>query len=264
MPAAKPEQTPTNVDTVAPKIDSENSKGELSKSDLNRLAISTTVMILTFKKNKLDGMGSGFSISSNLIATNSHVVEGADSFLVILSDGTRMSAKVIADGVARETGRDLAVLESEKTINVKPIVLSTKYSPLMDVYAYGFPYIAIKDDPILKAVLNGDSRATPNVVASSGVFQRISDNVSNLQVLMHSAKIDSGNSGGALFDSCGRVVGINTYGNFEYVDVLGADGKARGKAQVNAGYYFAISAKEIISFLESRKIPAEVSSISCE
>jgi serine protease Do len=215
-------------------------------------------------KTKLNGMGSGFFVTPTFVVTNSHVVEGSDSYVVVLSDGRRTSAKVIADGLGRATGRDFAVLETDKSISMQPIIFTTQYSPLINVYAYGFPYVAIRDDPMWKAILNGDTRTMPNVVVSNGVIERISDNDRNLEVLTHSAKLDGGNSGGALIDACGRVVGINTYIKLNDVDILTADGKARGKALVEAGYYFAVSARELVKFLESRKIKASLSKAKCE
>ena len=51
----------------------------------------------------------------------------------------------------------------------------------------------------------------PEVVLSKGTVSAIQNKERNTPMVLHSADISAGNSGGPLIDSCGRGVGINTY-----------------------------------------------------
>ena len=108
----------------------------------------------------------------------------------------------------------------------------------------------------------------PGIVASSGVVQQVIENEKNIAMVMHSAKISGGNSGGPLVDACGRVVGINTYTHADTAPVLTADGEqvmtSKGGqesavvAQVDSGYAFAVSSYEIEKYLNARSVRLDI------
>ncbi|MCI0476257.1 MAG: trypsin-like peptidase domain-containing protein, partial [Anaerolineales bacterium] len=135
--------------------------------------------------------GSGIIIDGKgYVVTNNHVVENAQSLLVILSDGTKLDAKLIGtDPLA-----DLAVLKVEATMPaVAPLGDSSALQPGQVAIAIGSPL--------------GDFRGT----VTMGVVSAMNRQVGTMQGLIQTdAAINNGNSGGPLINSLGQVIGVNT------------------------------------------------------
>jgi 2-alkenal reductase len=135
--------------------------------------------------------GSGIIIDSKgYVVTNNHVVDSAQSLLVILSDGTKLDAKLVGtDPLA-----DLAVLKVEATMPaVAPLGDSSALQPGQVAIAIGSPL--------------GDFRGT----VTMGVVSAMNRQVGTMQGLIQTdAAINNGNSGGPLINSLGQVIGINT------------------------------------------------------
>ncbi len=134
--------------------------------------------------------GTGFAITSNgLIATNYHVISGADSVYVQDASGKSFKVKLIYS----EPQHDIAILKiddtSFKSLGALPYTFRKAEADLAEnVYTYGYP----QDAPVY-----GDGRLT----SSNGLN---GDSV-DYQI---SVPINPGNSGGPLFDSKGNVIGI--------------------------------------------------------
>lgn len=140
--------------------------------------------------------GSGVIISPDgYILTNNHVIEGASSVSVILSDGTELAAEV----VNTDPFADLAVLKAEGTM---PAVAAFGNSDLLKpgetVIAIGSPLGDFKNT------------VTVGVVSATG---RVLDTGRGYQMedlIQTDAAINQGNSGGPLVNLAGEVIGINT------------------------------------------------------
>ena len=147
------------------------------------------------------GEGSGFIISdSGLIATNKHVVESEDaSYTVIMNDGTKYDAKVLA----RDTLIDIAFLKIEAT-GLTPLTLGTSSN-----LKVGQTVIAIGNalgefsNSVSSGIISGLKR---NITAgdSNGANQEQLNNV-----IQTDASINLGNSGGPLLNINGEVIGVN-------------------------------------------------------
>ena len=139
------------------------------------------------------GQGSGVIISSDGdVLTNNHVVDGAKTISVKLSDGRELSAEV----VGTDSNTDLALLKLHKASSLPVAQLgdSEKLAVGDWVMAIGNPFGL--EATVTVGVLSGKGR-----VISAGPYD---------DYLQTDASINPGNSGGPLFNTRGEVVGINT------------------------------------------------------
>jgi serine protease Do len=139
------------------------------------------------------GLGSGVIISSDgYIVTNNHVVDGAKTVTVTLSDGREYSARV----VGRDPQTDVAVIK----VNAKDLPAIT-FAKSRDVEV-GDRVLAIGNPfGIGETVTTGIVSATSR---RAGLGLKYED------FIQTDAAINPGNSGGALVDVEGRLVGMNT------------------------------------------------------
>lgn len=141
--------------------------------------------------------GSGIIISSDgYIVTNAHVVSGADSLKVILSDGKSHEAKLIGS----DTVTDLAVVKIEATgLTVAELGSSSSLQVADTVMAIGNP-----------GGLEFNSSVTIGYVSALNREITNSENGYTMKCIQTDAAINPGNSGGALVNSAGQVIGINS------------------------------------------------------
>ena len=145
------------------------------------------------------GAGSGVAISGDgLIVTSAHVVEGADRGSATFSDGSEIAFAVVgADPLS-----DLAVLRADGG-TLHPAILGDAAGLRVGqlVVALGNPQGFANS--LTAGVVSGLGRSLP--VGARGGPRRIVENV-----IQTDATLNPGNSGGALVDSLGHVIGINT------------------------------------------------------
>ncbi|MBK9430907.1 S1C family serine protease [Sphingorhabdus sp.] len=190
------------------------------------------------------GHGSGIVVSSNRIVTNFHVVDEEEyetpiRIVIVPSEGQKVYDAEIVD---LSPGNDLALIQLMNGAKLTPgSIFSGQVGDGMDVFAIGYPGgvevaqgLAIED--MLRPQVPVKTRGNISAGRSAKDFE----------TLLHTAPIGSGNSGGPLVDSCGRVVGINSFGTV-----------ANGN---DAEFFFAISTRELTAFL--RKNGVSVRSVS--
>jgi S1-C subfamily serine protease len=95
--------------------------------------------------------------------------------------------------------------------SVQPLPVAAEPAALGEVVAAGYPAIALAQDRNLRRLAAGDLKAAPEVVLTRGTVSAVQNRERNTPMILHSADISAGNSGGPLIDACGRAVGINTY-----------------------------------------------------
>ena len=141
------------------------------------------------------GVGSGVIISSDgTILTNYHVVDGAQQIKVELSDKRTLDAKV----VGTDKPSDLAVLKvNANNLPVLPLGDSDKVRVGDVVLAVGNP-------------LGLEQTVTAGIISAKGRSTGLSDGSSFEDFLQTDAPINQGNSGGALVNTNGALVGINS------------------------------------------------------
>ncbi|WP_448575945.1 S1C family serine protease [Thermomicrobium sp.] len=185
IPTVPPPATPLATPSVAP---SPVTTPHAAFSDPDR-ALRSVVQIRTTR-----GQGSGFvwarETTRTLIVTAAHVVEGASSVTVVVSDGTAYPTTVLA----RDTQRDVAVLAAPAIAGVTPLPLgSTRELPLgAALTVLGYP---------LGDLLLGDPTVTRGVFSARRTF----DGIAFMQT---DAAMNPGISGAPVLDVQGRVVGI--------------------------------------------------------
>ena len=142
------------------------------------------------------GSGAIIDAREGIIVTNNHVVEGGRKFTVDMTDGRIFDAVLI--GTDKAT--DLAVLKIEAPsvagLGLSQIEVVNSDSLRTGDLAFAVGYPLGLDQTLTMGVISGLGR--------SGMGDRIEDYIQT------DAAVNSGNSGGPLLDSRGRLIGINT------------------------------------------------------
>ncbi len=139
------------------------------------------------------GLGSGFVYdASGLILTASHVTDGASQVQVRLADGTKLTGQVLGE----DASTDVAVVKIDPPDGLAVATLATG----VDIQV-GQMAIAIGSPFGL------DQTVTAGIVSAVGRSSETPGGV--IPAIQTDAPINSGNSGGALADRQGRVIGIN-------------------------------------------------------
>lgn len=168
--------------------------------------------------------GSGFIFRSDgLIGTNFHVVERIDSLIVKTSDGNFYYAQI----VLIDEKNDFAILKiiSEDSLNFQTITFgnSDDVKQGQDVYAIGSPLgFEYTISQGIVAAIRKDEKVDFNDPVTYMPVSKIFE-----KVIQITAAISPGNSGGALFNSKGEVIGITTYtfmgyGNLNFAVAINA------------------------------------------
>ena len=146
------------------------------------------------------GIGTGFLIRADgLIATNTHVVEGATDVAVQVGPGSDEERTYRARLVGQDDATDLALLkiDSDKPFPVLPLGQSEQLEVGEWVVAIGNPFGLSRS--VTTGIVSFKGRRDVNPSGRPGYYDFIQTD----------AAINPGNSGGPLLDSRGAVIGIN-------------------------------------------------------
>ena len=204
---------------------------------LPQLLEQATVLILTDGPEGVQ-MGTGFFIAPGIVLTNQHVVGNGKGDIIVVGTFQGTVAEATPVVISKAKGRDYAVLKVPVT-SVTPLAISTTVSRTQKVSAWGFPGAVTNDDPKFQALLKGQSVAPPEVVYSEGAVSVVLDRKPPL--IVHTAVVSQGNSGGPLVNDQGQVVGINTY--------IRLDDESYRQSSL------AIVGKDVLAFLKENNIP---------
>jgi S1-C subfamily serine protease len=158
---------------------------------------SPAVVLISNETAEGGSLGSGFLIDDKgHVITNAHVVDGATKTTVTFEDGTEASGTIL--GVDKST--DVAVVKVAKVpTGVRPVPLgnSGNLTVGQNVVAIGNPY-------------GYSGTATTGIVSALKRAIQSPSGFTIQNAIQTDAAINQGNSGGPLFDSDGRVIGINS------------------------------------------------------
>ncbi len=166
------------------------------------------------------------------LITNHHVIDGGDNYRVVFEDGST----VVATLLGYDSSADIAILSFSaqglnQTVNVSPLAQNGQTQPGQMIIAMGNP--------------RGYSFYGSTTLGMISGVNRNVDNDYFVPYIQHDASINSGNSGGPIFNLQGDVVGINVS---KYVsdDIEGM------------GFAIPIElVKRIIALVESNTMPSE-------
>ncbi len=177
-------------------------------------------------------LGSGFIVDEEgYIITNDHVVTGSDEIYVKLSDNTELPARII--GTDPKT--DIALLK----IDTKNKLSSVKFADSSKVRV-GDVVIAIGNP------LGFGGTVTTGIVSSKGRDLGLNQDELVDDFIQTDAAINTGNSGGPLYDIQGKVIGINT----SVPDINGG---------TNIGIGFSIPSNTVLDIMKQLKEKGKVS-----
>lgn len=136
--------------------------------------------------------GSGVILTGDgYIATNNHVVSGASSITVTLNDDTEHEARLIGT----DSRNDIAIIKIEGESFIPATIGDSNMLTVGDeVIAIGNPL--------------GELRGTATDGIISAVKRAVNIDGTEMELIQTNAAISPGNSGGGLFDSNGRLIGI--------------------------------------------------------
>jgi len=219
-------------------------------NDISAASRSVVRVVLAAKDgNKVAfvGHGSGFAVAPDKILTNAHVVEIArqESSVVIgiipSQGGTSYGGRIIA----YSPGNDRALIQVLDGGRLPPMaIFGGPVDDGADVVAIGYPGSVDRAQG-----LDLDDLITPmSPVKTTGTVSG-GRTTKQFDTLLHTAPIATGNSGGPLIDNCGRVLGANSFGSV-----------SNGN---DAEFGFAVSAREILSFLRKAGVSVGVTATPC-
>ena len=237
----------------------------MTASEVYKANVNSTVGITTSITTNYFGYettaaasGSGFIISADgYIVTNHHVIDGANKITVTLYDGKSYEAELIGS----DESNDIAVLKIDAD-GLTPVVLGSSND------------LSVGDEVV--AIGNPLGELTFSLTAGvvSALDRTITTQSTTMNLIQTDTAINSGNSGGALFNMYGEVVGIT---NAKYsssgltseasIDNIGFaipidNVKSIIESLIKNGYvikpYIGISVAEVSSELKDYGVPGGV------
>ena len=179
-------------------------EGGLSLQEIYAACIPSVVSITTDSAS-----GTGVILSDNgYLVTNAHVVDGAGTIRVRLTDDREFTARL----VGKDDVSDLAVLFIDAA-DLTPACFGDS-----DSVRVGDSVVAIGDP------LGAELRGTMTNGIISAINRDVVVDGRTMSLLQTNAALNSGNSGGPLIDCYGQVVGINTLKIGSFVDRAGVEG----------------------------------------
>ena len=183
-------QVAANESATNPELEAERRKrkqleAELDAEKKRRIAAENRGK----GSSQSNSSGTGFAVAPGLLVTNRHVVAGCQKLEVLSRDGRRAARVLDADELVDLALLRVTGLEGKVTSIRRPGSVRLGES----AYAFGFP---------LTGLLSEEGNFTSGVVSS---LRGMRDSANHIQI---STPVQQGNSGGALVDASGNVIGV--------------------------------------------------------
>jgi S1-C subfamily serine protease len=212
----------------------------LNPEGLRLLVHQSVVRVLTDKAS-----GTGFAIGPSIVVTNRHVIEDSNPGSITVTSkflgNEPVLAKLLFTSPDSQVGNpDFAVLELQGGMPLVPLMVGSEPMPLDNVVAAGFPSITVRSDI---------DEVSPDVVFSQGEVSVVQPQSNGVGLVIHTASIAPGSSGGPLINRCGTIVGVNTF--------VGVGEQAEGRA------LYALSPVALAEYLSSVVVAFRQTSSEC-
>ncbi len=177
---------------------------------VSKLYDASVIVEVGTSENKLSGWGSGFVYKTDdkygYIFTNHHVVDGAKSIKIILSNETEVTGELVGS----DEYADVAVVKipKDKVIAVAEIGKSEDVLVGDTIFAIGTPVSLEYSFTVTRGILSGKNRMVEMSSSAKKSYYGQSGDSWYMNLLQIDASINSGNSGGPLANSNGEVIGI--------------------------------------------------------
>lgn len=193
------------------------------------------------------GHGSGFAVAPDLVVTNAHVVEAAknDGKVVIGVIPSQGHESFAGQVVAYSPANDLALIRIQHGALPPLTLFGGVASDGMQVAALGYP----GNVDAAQGLRPGDIVTPTDAVKTYGQVSA-GRSSRDFDTILHTAQLGAGNSGGPLLDTCGRVLGVNSFGT---VTDNGTD----------SSFFFAITMRELQPFLKNAGVTPHLASLPC-
>jgi putative serine protease PepD len=218
-----------------------------TSGDVSAVAAKVTpsVVQINVTTDQGEAIGSGVILTADgRILTNAHVVDGAQSVVITTSDGKKYQADV----VGADTKADIAVVQAKDAGGLTAATLgdSSKLAVGQEVVAIGSP--GGLQNTVTTGIVSALNRNLSDIgqgdEQQQSPFNRTSNQTEDspsYTAIQTDASINQGNSGGALVDAQGNVIGINSA---LYSPTASANGSA---GSVGIGFAIPINdAKKIV------------------
>ncbi|MEV6620387.1 trypsin-like peptidase domain-containing protein [Amycolatopsis sp. NPDC051106] len=207
--------------------------------------VTPSVVQINVTTGQGEAIGSGVILTSDgRILTNAHVVDGAQNVVITTSDGKKYQASV----VGADTKADIAVVQAQNAGGLTAATLgdSSKLIVGQEVIAIGSP--GGLQNTVTTGIVSALNRNLSDIgqgqEQQQSPFNRTSNQTQDspsYTAIQTDAAINQGNSGGALVDAQGNVIGINSA---LYSPTASANGSA---GSVGIGFAIPINdAKKIV------------------
>lgn len=191
-------------------VDQSDSSADPVVEAVSRVQAAVVSVITTdVKADKVQGGGMGSGVifrkagGKALVVTNNHVIETGNTYQIVLADGTRRDGTL----VGKDEYTDLAVLsmKDDGIDTVAEFGDSDKLKPGETAIAIGNPLgLSFSNHTVTKGIISSPLQTIPVNLGKDGDLQW------EMEVIQTDAPINSGNSGGALINLAGQVIGINS------------------------------------------------------
>ncbi|MET8846968.1 trypsin-like peptidase domain-containing protein [Amycolatopsis sp. NPDC004625] len=243
--------TTTSADGATTSVSTPAANGQTvansTTGDVSAVAAKVTPSVVQINVTTAQGeaIGSGVILTADgRVLTNAHVVDGAQNVVITTSDGKKYQASV----VGADTKADIAVVQAQNASGLTAASLgdSSKLVVGQEVVAIGSP--GGLQNTVTTGIVSALNRNLSDIGQGEqqqrSPFSRTSNQSSDspsYTAIQTDAAINQGNSGGALVDAQGNVIGINSA---LYSPAASANGSA---GSVGIGFAIPINdAKKIV------------------